>query len=35
MFKEWEHLRPSKLPERIWKGVPDKFRLLVNIFIFF
>lgn len=29
MFKEWEHLRPSKLPERIWKGVPDKFRLLV------
>jgi len=30
MIKEWEKRHPTKLPERIWKGVPEKLRLVVS-----
>lgn len=30
MLDEWQQRHPAKLPERIWKGVPDKLRLLVG-----
>lgn len=34
MREEWEHsgIRPAKLPERIWKGIPEKLRLVVGFF---
>lgn len=34
MLEEWKQIRPAKLPERIWKGIPEKLRLVVS-FIFF
>ena len=29
MIKEWETRHPAKLPERIWKGVPEAVRMTV------
>jgi hypothetical protein len=33
MLEEWKQRHPSKLPERIWKGVPEKLRLVVCFLI--
>jgi hypothetical protein len=30
MLDEWKHRHPEKLPKRIWKGIPNKFRLIVS-----
>ncbi len=30
MVEEWRNHHPTKLPERIWKGVPEKLRLVVS-----
>lgn len=30
MLEEWKQRHPAKLPERIWKGIPDKLRLVVS-----
>lgn len=29
MIEEWKTRHPAKLPERIWKGVPEKLRSIV------
>ncbi|KAL3116173.1 hypothetical protein niasHT_002297 [Heterodera trifolii] len=29
MLKEWEQRHPTKLAERMWKGVPDRLRLVI------
>ena len=29
MIEEWKTRHPAKLPERIWKGVPEKVRSIV------
>lgn len=30
MLEEWKRRHPVKLPERIWKGVPEKLRIAVG-----
>ncbi|CAD5211056.1 unnamed protein product [Bursaphelenchus okinawaensis] len=27
MYKEWEHREPTKMRERIWKGIPESYRI--------
>ncbi|CAD5215595.1 unnamed protein product [Bursaphelenchus xylophilus] len=27
MYKEWEHREPTKMKERIWKGIPESYRI--------
>jgi hypothetical protein len=35
MIDEWKARHPAKLPERIWKGVPEKLRATVRYIYFF